>query len=191
MLWQASAMVRFAIPRPRLSTRPAACAMAVVAAAALSPLTSAATSQEVAFFPSAWGVFGRQGIVRVINRSDEAGDVSIAAFDDDGNAHGPVYLALRANQAAHFNSRDLEYGNPGKELTGATGPGRGDWRLELESDLDIDVLAYLRTRDGLVTAMHDTARWSDGGLFVPVCRELGGKRCAGFRGGLRRLSTGP
>lgn len=144
------------------------CALVVTAAATLSPLTSAAASRDVAFFPSAWGVFGRQGIVRVINRSDEAGEVTIAAFDDDGNAYGPVHLALRANQAAHFNSRDLEYGNPGKGLSGATGPGRGDWRLELESDLDIDVLAYLRTRDGLITAIHDTARWSDGGLFVPV-----------------------
>ena len=31
----------------------------------------------------------------------------------------------------------------------------GDWRLELSSDLDIDVLSYIRTTDGFLTAMHD------------------------------------
>ena len=145
-----------------------ACTLVVMAVPPLSPVTAAAAGRDVAFFPSAWDAFGRQGFVRVINRSDEPGEVSVAAFDDDGNPYGPVRLEIGANEAAHFNSRDLEYGNPAKGLTGATGPGRGDWRLELDSDLDIEVLAYLRTRDGLVTAIHDQARWSDGGLSVPV-----------------------
>ena len=33
----------------------------------------------------------------------------------------------------------------------------GDWRLELTSDLEIEVLAYVRTDDGFVTAIHDIA----------------------------------
>ena len=32
------------------------------------------------------------------------------------------------------------------------GPGAGDWRLEVSSDLDIDVLPYVRSQTGLIEA---------------------------------------
>ena len=99
---------------------------------------------------------GPQGFVRVINRGDTAGEVTIAAYDDDGRDYGTLTLAIEANKTLHFNSKDLEEGNEGKGLAG-TGSGEGDWRLELTSDLDIEVLAYVRTPDGFLTAMHDTA----------------------------------
>ncbi len=31
-------------------------------------------------------------------------------------------------------------------------PGAGDWRLEVSSDLDIDVLPYVRSQTGLIEA---------------------------------------
>ena len=98
-----------------------------------------------------------QGFVRVINHSAEDGVVTLTATDDDGAVAGPVTLALQANGAAHFNSRDLEDGNPGKGLSGGVGPGQGHWRLALDSELDFEALAYIRTGDGFLTAMHDTA----------------------------------
>ena len=36
-------------------------------------------------------------------------------------------------------------------------PTRGDWRLELTSELDIAVTSYIRTEDGFLTSMHDLA----------------------------------
>ena len=98
-----------------------------------------------------------EGFVRVINHSAEDGVVTFTATDDDGATAGPVTLALQANGAAHFNSRDLEDGNPGKGLSGGVGPGQGHWRLALDSELDFEALAYIRTGDGFLTAMHDTA----------------------------------
>ena len=100
---------------------------------------------------------GRQGFVRIINRSPEGGEIRIAAIDDMGNRYPPLRLAIDAGVAAHFNSEDLENGNPGKGLTDGIGSGTGDWRLELDSELDIELLAYIRTKDGFLTAMHDLA----------------------------------
>ena len=100
---------------------------------------------------------GREGFVRVVNRSGRAGEVRIAAFDDAGQEYGPLTLALAADAAVHLSSDDLEDGNAAKGLTGRTGPGEGDWRLDLRSDLDIEALAYIRTDDGFLTAMHDVA----------------------------------
>ena len=75
--------------------------------------------------------------------------------------YDPLTLSLAGGQVAHFNSNDLERGNAGKGLTGSTGAGEGDWRLALSSDADIEVLAYIRTTDGFLTAMHDVAPVSD------------------------------
>ena len=53
-----------------------------------------------------------------------------------------------------FNSTDLEDGNPAKGIADGVGPGTGTWRLELESDADIEVRSYLRTtQDGFLTPM--------------------------------------
>ena len=104
----------------------------------------------------------RTGFVRIVNHSTRAGEVSIEAYDDEGQQLGPVVLSVDANEAVHVNSADLENGNPGKGLSGSTGPGEGDWRLVLTSGLDIEVLAYIRTTDGFLTAMHDTVSGDDG-----------------------------
>lgn len=100
---------------------------------------------------------GQQGFVRIINRSERAGAVNIRAIDDSGRQRGPLSLALDAKQAVHFNSRDLEDGNASKGLFRGVGSGTGHWRLELSTDLDVEALAYVRTTDGFVTAIHEVA----------------------------------
>ena len=117
----------------------------------------AGTIATIPYFPPASDPLGRQGFARVTSHSSEAGTVSIVVIDDAGMRSEALTLAVGANQTRHFNSDDLESGNAGKGLTGSAGVGQGTWRLELASDLDIDVLAYVRTPDGFLTAMHDTA----------------------------------
>ena len=109
----------------------------------------------VPLFPSAADALGRQGFLRVVNRSGTQGDVRIQPYDDTGRRYDALTLALDAGRTAHFNSDDLELGNPAKGISGSTGSGTGDWRLELSSKIDIEVLAYIRTRDGFLTSMHD------------------------------------
>ena len=109
----------------------------------------------VPLFPSASDALGRQGFVRVVNRSSESTDVAIEAFDDSDTVYEALTLALDAGETVHFNSNDLELGNAAKGIAGSTGPGVSDWRLELSSEMDIDVLAYIRTSDGFLTSMHD------------------------------------
>ena len=120
----------------------------------------------VPLFP-AFETNGRHGFVRVINLSNREGEVSIVAVDDGGNVFEPVPLSLGARATAHFNSEDLENGNSGKGLTQGTGPGDGDWRLELHAELDLIVLAYLRTPDGLVTSMGEVADRQGRDFLVP------------------------
>ena len=119
---------------------------------------------------SAFESDGRQGFVRVVNHTDEAGDVRIIATDDAGMSPDAVTLALDPDQTRAFNSEDLEAGNAGKGLSGGTGAGTGDWRLEFDSDLAIEVGAYIRTTDGFLTAVHDLVALDGltGSYYVPV-----------------------
>ena len=123
---------------------------------------------HVPLFASLSDSLGRQSFVRIINYSDEAGEVRIEAFDDEGMAYGSLVLAIGADETVHINSVDLETGNVDKGLDGAAGPGQGRWRLELISGLDIEVLAYLRTDDGFVTSMHDVVPLTGAGYHVAI-----------------------
>lgn len=95
----------------------------------------------------------RQGLVRVINRSSVEGVVAIHGIDDTGERFGPVALTLAADSAMQVSSSDLTWGNPAKGVFGALGTGIGDWRLELDTDLDIAALSYARTADGYVSRL--------------------------------------
>lgn len=106
---------------------------------------------------------GQQGFARIINRSDSSGTVRIWGIDDSGQEYGPIDFSLNALATAHFNSQDLEAGNASKGLSGGLGEGQGNWRLELDTELDIEVSAYIRTVDGFLTSMHDVARTLDDG----------------------------
>ena len=105
----------------------------------------------------------RHGFVRIANRSDRAGTARIYAIDDAGERFGPVDLALEADAVAHFNSADLEYGNAAKGLAEGLGSGQGDWRLELQSDLDILPQAFARASGGILTNLSDVETALDDG----------------------------
>ena len=128
-----------------------------------STLAQDGNEHLVPLFPQA-GDEVRQGFVRVINHSRRTGEARIEAVDDDGVRFGPVTLAMDASETVHFNSSDLEEGNPAKGLHGGVGTGSGDWRLTLSSGLDLEVLSYIRTpADGFLTSMHDLVPQGDDG----------------------------
>ena len=164
-------MTRFSLPSGARSRRRWATGVLVAWASAGG---IRANGGLVPLFPAASDEF-RQGFVRVVNHSTVAGTVTIAAVDDAGTEADTLTLAIDAGETVHFNSDDLEMGNPDKGLTGATGAGDGDWRLELTSGLDVEVLAYIRTEDGFLTAMHDTVPVSADGhrvvIFNPASNE--------------------
>ena len=139
---------------------------AAFALAALGIWSVTALAREVPYFSPASDP-DRQGFVRIANRSEVAGTVSIRAIDDAGKRFGPVALSIDAGETVHFNSDDLEAGNADKGLPDGVGDGSGAWRLEMGTDLDIEVLAYLRHKDGFLTAVHDVVPLDDGRHRVP------------------------
>ena len=63
-----------------------------------------------------------QGLVRIVNLSDEPGTPDIIVIDAAGVRVKGASLAVAAGGTARFESDDLESGNPDAGLTGATGP---------------------------------------------------------------------
>ena len=95
------------------------------------------------------------GFIRILNRSDQAGSVRILAIDDTGQRFGPVTLSMDANETVNFSSGQLEQGNESKGLSGGIGDGTGNWHLDLDTPLDIEPLAYVRSADGSLASVHD------------------------------------
>ena len=133
--------------------------------APVPPTTAGAIAVPLLSQSSATGSVGH---VRVINRGSTAGTVSIVAYDDTGLRHGPVILDIGAGETVHFDAGDLEEGDTGKGFRTGTGVGTGAWRLELSSTLDIEVLSYARTQDGLVSGMQDVVARTGAGYRVAL-----------------------
>ena len=95
------------------------------------------------------------GFVRIVNRSERAGTVTIHAIDDTGQRFGPVSLSIGAKNAVNFNSAHLENGAESRGLSGGVGDGQGYWRLELDTALDVEAVAYVRSADGSLAGVHD------------------------------------
>ena len=153
----------------------------------LAPKGHADSHNAVPYFPAASDPLDRQGFVRVINHSNLAGSVEIVATDDNGTAYPAISLSLAKSQTIHFNSGDLEDGNAAKGLSGGVGSGTGDWRLAMSSALDIEVLAYIRTRDGFLTAIHDIVAVKGRHHRVPIFNPGSNSRQASS---LRLVNTG-
>ena len=99
-----------------------------------------------------------QGVLRILNGTDESGTVEIYAINDTGTRSGPATFTLNASVAVEFNATDLQSGNATKGLSGGIGANVGDARLVIETDLRIVPLAFVRAADGTLSAMHDTVR---------------------------------
>ena len=112
---------------------------------------------RVPLFPSASDGEGRRGVVRVVNGSADSAEVSIEAFDATDRAYERLELTLAGEASGQFDSSDLEQGNAAKGLTGSTGPGEGDWWLELTSASNIEVLSYVDTALGPLSALRGTS----------------------------------
>lgn len=98
----------------------------------------------------------QQGFVRLINRENRSGEVQVWGIDDSGQrSSGTISLTLGANESHQFNSQDMEQGNTDKGLSGGLGTGLGNWRLVLQSDLNLLPMALIRTPDGFLTTIHD------------------------------------
>lgn len=111
----------------------------------------------------------QQGFLRLINRENVAGGVTVWGLDAAGQrSPGTISLTLAPRESRQFNSQDLEGGNPSKGLESSLGDGAGNWTVIVRSSLDIDVLAYIRTPDGFLTSMHDRVVGNGVDWLVPI-----------------------
>ena len=66
-----------------------------------------------------------QGVLRILNGTDESGTVEIYAINDAGTRSGPATFTLNASAAVQFTATDLASGNATLGLTGRNRHGHG------------------------------------------------------------------
>ena len=130
----------------------------------------------------------RQGFVRIINETGRNGSVRITAVDDAGNAANPFSIELPAGASTHFNSDDLADGNSAKGIDSIGRPQQGHWRLRVEAAEGVHVMAFVRTRAGFLTTMHDVLPRDGQGRLVDRMMNPGSNR--NQESTLRLINTG-
>ena len=134
------------------------CRLAALAGLLLWSIGATAEHYTVPLLVPAGTTSEPQGVLRILNATEESGAVEIYAIDDAGTRSGPAAFTLSASATAEFTATDLASGNATLGLTGGIGTEVGDARLQIETDLDIVPLALARAADGTLSAMHDTVR---------------------------------
>ena len=136
-------------------------ALAMMAALLSSPIVFAETYHLPLFVSETTS--GQQGVLRVLNLSDSSGNVEVHAIDDLGIRFGPATLALDALETLEIDATDL--------ASSGLGTFADDVRLEFNTDLRIEFLAYLRSADDALVAIHDEIQMAVNGGFeylVPI-----------------------
>ena len=114
------------------------------------------SSHDVPFVPASNE--SREGYVRIINHSDEFGDITVSGIDDAGYREGPVTLSMEPGGSVHLSSSDLASGKSSKGLSAGLGDEGTTWRLVLDSELETESFAYVRSTDGFFRPMHAFVR---------------------------------
>lgn len=156
-------------PRGAVATWPTALLGLLLPLAALAQ-TLSADDHYLWLVPSADNT-QQQGFIRLVNRNDSAGGVTVWGIDADGaRSIGTVSVGLSPHQALQMNSQDLERGNEAKGLIGSLGAPSvpGNWTLVLHTDPGVEVLAYIRTPNGFLTSMHERVSGDGSDWWVPV-----------------------
>ena len=148
-------------------------AAASIIVAALVALLAASAAEPggvrvVPLFPAANDA-SREAILRVVNKSNRAGEVRVTAVDEEGWERAWLTVAVEARGVIGLRTSDLVRESATDPRGGADG---GDWHLRLESDLQIGALAWwLRAADGTFTVVRDvsaTAAADSGALAAAV-----------------------
>ncbi len=82
-------------------------------------------------------------MLQVLSRLDESGSVEAFAIDDSGIRSGPATFSLDRRAAVEFDAAGLVSGNGDKGLTGGRSSLSGDVLLEIDTELRVELLAYL------------------------------------------------
>ncbi len=117
-----------------------------------------ASVNDVAIFNPASNVNQRSSL-RIVNDASQQGSVTISGIDDTGNPApgGSVTFNITAGAGMLVTAQDLEQGNAELGLVGALGNGAGKWRLQVTSDVDLQVQSLLDTQTGFLTNLSATS----------------------------------
>ena len=109
-------------------------------------------SDNVVYFANPGSNINQQTFLRILNRSEDTGTVTMTGVDDAGvTSGGEITFTLGPNESKQMTAQDIENGNTGKGLIGNFDDGTGKWRITVTSTLDLKVMSLIRSSDGFLT----------------------------------------
>ena len=119
---------------------------------------------------------GRRGVVRLVNPGPDDGDAWLYV-PRLGNDARPAAVVVPKRSVVRVDADDLSRGERGKRVYGQLPIGGSDAALEVYTSSEIRAQAYVRTADGFLTSMHDTATQDARGRHVlPIFNPADGSR---------------
>ena len=122
------------------------------------------STRHVPYLPSSNDT--HTGVLRLINHSEINSGVRITGFDDEGTEFGPANLSIGGQENLLILTDQLEDGTGSVEV--GLGHPVGSWRLQIESNADVEITAYAEGADGLLASLQETVQGEYGCWRVPT-----------------------
>ena len=97
----------------------------------------------------------RSSLIRIINRSHEPGLVNLTVTDEGTYPYRTIQFELDGNATLQLDGHDLENGNSRFGIDEGLGYGVGDWKIRVESELDLRVATLVHAEDGFVSSVRE------------------------------------
>ena len=110
----------------------------------------------------------QQTFLRFVNPSTESVQLELYAIDDNGVAsrRPPISFTLANGESRQMTAQDLENGNAGKGLKGSICNGAGKWQITARSSKAIQMMGFIRTKNGFLTGLTDVVPVQAGSNIV-------------------------
>ena len=99
----------------------------------------------------------QQTFLRFVNPSNESVQVELYGIDDNGVAsrRPPISFILSNGESKQMTAQDLENGNPSKGIKGSICNGDGKWQITARSRKSIQMMGFIRAKNGFLTGLTD------------------------------------
>jgi len=135
----------------------------------LSFQSSFAAEKILWYLPNANDDSSVDSFIRIINNENTSALVTVSGSTENGDAgQSDITFTIQPNETKSLRVIELQNGSVTKGLTGQFGDGNGPWKFTINSPLNFDLYAYIRSSKGYITKLNDTITKKGNQFHIPI-----------------------
>lgn len=144
------------------------------------PLQLENGAAHVPYFPSPSEADQRTGLLRLVNNSKKDGKIKLTVWNETGEVLGRFERKLHTVETVQFATSEIADEIKSNSHTPMSSNSEDSWRLEIRSDLALEMSAFVVSNDGTTWLVHDAIKRAGDRYRVHVVNPSSDPKQDGF-----------